>query len=287
MNNYVEKVENLSLLVNGDKPRLLAVFPQKANEIINSVESEIKGAHALITSHYFSLPFESKPETYWTEKNMKYEQLFFTKFQFDYMAWSIMVGIRNLPDQIVLGDVLECLKESFGIHNEESIKTAIKMNLQGQFDEVVEPFGQVNRVYITKIMTAYEKKLLVAHKRAIQLRDKDKGVEHTPEQKEQKFRDAVVESFNIFKQFGEESILTFNMYDLLDRLGKINFTKAEKDQFMYRAKARLQDINDKPGNRIAITPLDFSNGDTKLKLVNIAKVMAVAEYFRTIETLEL
>lgn len=230
----------------------------------------------LIEVHYSALPFASKEQVYWAKQ-----------FPKDLLGWAALVGIRSEPDELIENDIISTLVGEFPYLNENSVVDALKMNLRGGLSERYEPYNQINRVFLTKVLCDYEKKVKQANKRAMEIRDRDKVVELTPEQKEQKFRDAVIESFNIFKQFGEESILTFNMYDLLDRLGKINFSKAEKDQFMYRAKARLQDINDNPNNRIAITPLDFSNGDTKLKLVNIAKVMAVAEYFRTIETLEL
>lgn len=286
MSNYLEKTENLSLAVNVDKPRLFAALRENANEIINAVELEQKGAHSLITSHYFSLPFSSKPESYWIEKNMKYEELLFTKFQFDYMGWSIMVGIRNLPDQIVLGDVLECLKESFGIHNEESIKTAIKMNLRGDFEEVFEPFGQINRVFITKIMSAYEKKLLKAHKRAIEIRNKlDEPQELTEQEKEFKLIVSIQDVFEQFKQVKNNQsveLISHAIYDYLAKKGIIVLTKEQKDSLMTLSSVEVAVLKGK-----GISVNEILKDEFKADRVSMAKRMAVRNYFNSIETLNL
>lgn len=198
-----------------------------------------------------------------------------------------MLGVRSEVDPLVENDIISTLVGEFPHLNENSVVDAIKTNLRGGLSERYEPYNQINRVFLTKVLCDYEAIVKKANKRAIEIRDRDKIVELSDEQKEKKFREGVMGSFRLFKVNDDESILTFNMYDLLDSMGRITITTEKKNEYMSVAKVRLQDIMDKPQNRIAITKLDLTETDTKTKVINIAKTLAVADYFRSIETLEL
>lgn len=290
MNTDLAHIQNLGLAVIGEKPRLQSAFPENAGQIINAVELESKGAHMVITSHYHSLPFVSKPEDYWTNRTQSMEiegrKMNFTKFQFDYLGWNAMIGLRNLPDELVLNDVILCLKSDFGIHNEESIRTAIKLNLRGDFGEVIEAYGQFNRIYLTKIMVGYEKKLKSDHKRAIELRDKLKApIELTDEEKEAKLIDSIKDVFSEFKKIGNTQsvdLISCAIYDYLDKKKIIQLTPDEKNSLMQLAAVDVAVIKGK-----GISVAEVLKDEYKPDRISMSKRLAVRNYFNTIQKLEI
>jgi hypothetical protein len=179
----------------------------------------------------------------------------------------------------VENDVIHTLKGEFPHLNENSVVDAIKMNLRGGLKERYEPYGQINRVFLTKVLTDYESHVKLANKRAMQIRDQNKVVELTDEQKQQLFEKSVLESFDLYRRSLDETLITFNMYDLLDKKGILKIEASRKKEYMTMAKYKLQDIIDKPNNRIVITQLDPNNTDTNLQIINIAKCMIVKDYF--------
>jgi hypothetical protein len=274
----LEKVKNLSLEVNHPTPRIFSVFGEQLENVINAVELESTGASLVLKAHYENLPFGSKPQSYWDEKNVKVGEILFTKFLADYMSWSVMIGLRNYLDDLALLDLKNCLLEEYTIHNEESVKTAIKMNLRGDFGDVIEAFGQFNRIYLTKIMSGYQKKLLQDHKRAIEIREKlKKPIELTDKQKEDLLK---IEIQNVYHEYVVElrddiELISYVMYDYLDKVGKIKLDKDKKDKLMEQSKNELLTM---PKNKYSIQDLD-NNKNAKLELVVIAKRIAVKNYF--------
>ena len=200
----------------------------------------------------------------------------------------MMVGLRNVSDDLtILADLQNCIKEEFKIHNEESIKTAIKMNLRGDFGEVIEAYGQFNRIYLTKIMVGYEKKLLRDHKRALEIRNKmQQHVELTEEEKEDLLKKSIVDVFAEYKTQGKtESIelISYAIYDYLYKRKILDLTPDEKHGLMNRAKVYVVTHVD---NKLSLSKL-MDNEKTANDVKTIAKRIAVMDYFNKIEKLEL
>lgn len=281
MNKQLEEARSLGLAINHTHPRLFSAFGDNIENIINAVELESTGAKMVLKSHYDKLPFISKPATYWEDKKVKVGEILWTQFMADYMSWTIMLGIRNLIDEFSILDLKTCILEEFNIHNEESVRTAIKMNLRGDFGEIIEAFGQFNRIYFTKIMSQYEKKLLRDHKRAIEIRNKlIQPIELSEEEKEELLKKEIQKVYNsyVVEIRNDIELISYVMYDYLDRIGKISLDKMQKDKLMNDARIELLMI---PKNKYTIHDLD-SNKSAKQELVVIAKRIAVKNYFNAL-----
>lgn len=257
-------------------PRLVACFPTSQKEIIDSVENESPGARMVIMAHYSSLPFVSKPATYWERP-----------FAENYVQFCMMIGIRNVADDLtILADLKSCILEEFSIHNEESIKTAIKMNLRSDFGEVIEAYGQFNRIYLTKIMVNYQKKLLKDHKKAIEIRNKlSEPVELTDDEKKQKLIESIQSVFIEFKQQNHDSIdlISHAIYDYLDSVKKIQLTPGEKNGLMNEAKIYLSML---PNNKYKMSDMGLDD-KSRNELVAISKRIAVKNYFKQTQALDI
>jgi hypothetical protein len=252
------EVRNASPLVFQTLPRLVATFGEQHEKILACVAEIDVHATELITTHYSSLNFSSKPDDYWDKV-----------FKSDYLSWGVMIGIREVPDQIAILDVLDTLKSTFGIHNEQSIKEAIKMNLRGLFPNgAISHFGRLDRVYLTAVMNEYEKLLKKAHKQAIEARDKFKEEISETEKWEMACK-SVKQTFNDFaiKENWEQQI-SYAHYNVLEKSGIKVCEDAAKSGYMNEAKDYINNNS-----------LSTMNSVEK-EVINVAKRMAVRDLFR-------
>jgi hypothetical protein len=244
--------------VESQEPRLKACFPNSTDQILNAVEIESTMANMVIKSHYASLPFSSKPTTYWD-----------ANFVEDYIKWCMMLGIRHVPDDLALIlDVKSTLLEQYHYMNEESVKTAIKINISKGKPDMVDAYGQINRIYLCQILDNYEKKLRQDHKRAIEIRDKLKAPppEPTEAESDELMKVGIQDIYHryIVDLKNDIEYISPNIYDFLVKM-KINVVAdSEKERMMTLAKNYLNDLK-----------LEYD----KCELVLIAKRFSVREYF--------
>lgn len=267
MSTEISKIQELGLQVMPNQTKLAATFGENRNEIINAVELESSGAKLVITAHYASLPFGSKPDEYWNGK-----------FKEDYAGLCVMCGIRNFTENLGLLDLKNCLVDDYPIHNEESLRIAVKMNLKGILGTTVEPFGEFNRVFVTKIMTPYENKLKRDHKRAIEIRAQlSPKKELTESEKETLLKNEIQMCYHryVVSMSNDIELISYVMYDCLERCGKLSIPKEGKDELMNKAKAHLLTI---PKNKYTFADMNIV-ADAKNQVIVIAKRLAVRDYF--------
>lgn len=276
----LQEIQNLKLSVECELPRLRSSFGGNYNVVLQQAESKNPGAHKLITTHYSSLSFQSKPVKYWEQQ-----------FVLDYANFMMLTGIRaGTIDDFIFDDVKSCCAIDLAIHNEESIKAAIKMNLAGKFAKVYEPYEQINRKFLMEIMTAYDSELKKAHKLAIKLRDEmNKPKPPTPEEIEQKTKDGIIESFLMYKRLNDLNIISHVEYDYLERHGITLVSKERKVQLMVEAKAHLTVVYGQGSIAKGFEEVkrELAEGIRYNEIVAMAKKLAVRDYYATIETLKI
>lgn len=203
----------------------------------------------------------------------------------------MIAGVRTgTIDDFTFEDVKSCCAIELAIHNEESIKSAIKMNLAGKFAEVYKPYEQINRKFLMEIMLGYETELKEAHKLAIKVRDEaNKPKEPTPEEIQQRLVEGVLKGFHAYKQTKDLSIISHVEYDYLTKCGITLVTPERKKQLMVEAKSQLTVIyaQGSIGKGIAEVQKSLVNGTVDQEIVMVAKKLAVRDYYETIERLEL
>ena len=234
---------------------------------------ERTGAKELILTHYSSLGFGSKMQGWWENE-----------FPKEFLRWCIMLGIRHTQSDLeAILDVKNCLVEDYPIHNENSLKLAFKLNMKGTLGEPIEPFGQINRVFITKVMERYEKKLKEDHKRAIEIRNKLTApveVEMSQAEKDKAMQKAMDDCY---RQYVDElrndiDLISSVMYDFLERKGVKVVEDDVKNDLMVQAEAYLVMIERMADGKIQKTSLEnwLPNPND---VVSVAKRLAVRDYW--------
>lgn len=277
LQKIAEEAKNMNLSTQNAN-RLEITFGENAKKILNTLEIEIKGSNLALNAHYDSLPFQSKNLSYWgyIDENKKYILNPSSNIKNDFHSWCAMLGIKYAPDQLQWDDLKDCLINDLSIHNEESIKLAIRMNLKQ--DTPIEPFGLINRVFLTKIIVKYEIFLKEANKRAIEIREKLKPkIELTESEIEDKMVKSIHETFLNFKARNENSIefIASPICDYLQKRGIELVSNERKKELMDLARIYLNGLKDNP----SLIP-------SQDELIPIAKRMAVRDYFNSITKLE-
>ncbi len=253
----------------------------------------------LLLAHYESLPFASKGENFWAsveELEMKYRNgvpsaILSYNIKPFYVKWMVMYSVRVKDGQDIdlgiLNMVIDALKNDFGGLNELSVEIALKMNIKEELGEYINPFNSIDSLFITKVLTKYKKKLEEINRQAIKIRDQNKPiVEKTEEEKIKIMEDAITEAFANYKEDKSKGLISFPMYDFLDRRGYFkHLTKVEKNDYMEKAKQEYKrDLIER--NKFVSEVQKIVNGDfefEKEKLVVIAKKLAVIDLFEKSE----
>lgn len=235
-------------------------------------------------THYSALNFKSKQDAYWEKRPDS------ANFRTHYAQWLALLNIRTLPDDTVVIPVQNVLMGDYGHLNENSVTDAIKMNLRGEFTPMIEAYQLLNENFIIKLLTAYNKRLLEAHRIAVALRNKaTEKPEPTPEETEAKNIKAMKEVFSEYKQTGNETLISGLYYDFFNDLGLIKFTKEQKLEFMERAKVKLREVKVVGEGLLAADKIlkEIEKGGYKDEVISMAKRITVIEFFNSIEKLEL
>ena len=237
------------------------------------------GKQCVIAYYHDTLQFQNKPESYWLNK-----------FPSDYMGWCVMLGIKTSPDIAVEIDVKDTLVGSFPSLNEETVKIAIKMNLEGQFGEVVQCYNAINRPYLTEILRKFDLKLKVDHKRLVELRDKfSHQRELSRKEKDDIIRQSCFAAFDSYK-IGDFTAISYPIYDYLEKSGNItleNLPKQKRFELLSDADAEIKRIISGEGvtTEDVLKKVKAASGKDSIK--NKAKELAVRFYFDSIDKLEL
>jgi len=292
LQKITEEIKNMNLEVQ-NVSRLTITFGEHAGNILNAVEIEHRGANLALNAHYIALPFISKNIDYWGYKgdNNIYVLNPEKNIKNDFNSWCAMVGIKYMPDQFQWDDLKDCLINDLGMHNEESIKVAIKMNLKQ--DQPIEPFGLINRVFLTKIIVKYEALLKSANKRALEIREKLKPVQElTPEQIDIKMRADIIDIFEERKADDDRhsiKYLSYPIYEYLLKKGNLNPTTEQKLESMSMAPEILFAMKSKimPPKELNDYKNDVNNTKNHKDLIDVAKCILVRDYFNSIEILQI
>jgi hypothetical protein len=294
MEDKLEKIKNLGLEIVCDSPRLYATYGDYTKQVMAKIGETSFNGEEILRAHFTTLPFSIKPNEYWDAKTKELfvdgRKLLFTPFQFDYLKWNAMLGIKVIPDALVLNDVLTCLKSTFGIHNEKSITEAINLNLRGVFSTVVDSFGQINRAYLCKVLVPYEKKLKEDLRLSCIIRDKLKmedktRKEQSPEYEAERLKQCIKDVFKEFKIRGEKDsidLISYVIYDYLDKHKILNISPEEKKALMSEANTRIVLIeNGATLKSLTSKAVGYNNEAT----VCMAKRLAVRNFFNSINEL--
>jgi hypothetical protein len=206
----------------------------------------------------------------------------------DYLNFAMLSGVRSGSiDDFVFEDVKSCCAIELAIHNEESIKAAIKMNLAGKFSKIYEPYEQINRKFLMEIMNGFDAELKKAHKLAIKLRDEmNKPVPLTPEEEADLLKKNIIKGFQQYKRTNDLNLISHVEYDYLDKKGIVMVTPERKKELMTEAKTRLIYVYSQGSIAKGLAEMnkDICRDD---EIIATAKKLAVRDYYATIENLNI
>lgn len=235
------------------------------------------GKDCILAYYHDTLQFCNKTDKYWAEK-----------FPADFMGWSVMLGLRTSPDKLAEIDVKNTLVGSFPHLNEETVKLAIKMNLEGQFGEVVQCYNAINRPYLTEILRKFDLKLKADHKRLLELKQKfqhGNDRELSDSEKNEKMRILTLSVFDEYKKNADMAIISHPIYDYLVKIGNItreNVTPEKRNELMVEAESIVKSIISRPDKPLSEIFASLSSDLGRLSVKNKAKELAVKFYFDSI-----
>lgn len=73
------------------------------------------------------------------------------------LAWVSMCGIKDTPDPITLGFVVNALQNEYAHHSFEEVELALRMYIIGELGDELEAYNNFNLKFLAKVMLAYRK----------------------------------------------------------------------------------------------------------------------------------
>lgn len=204
------------------------------------------------------------------------------------MEWGVMLGLRAAPDKALEFDIKSTLEDSFPHLNEETVKLAIKMNLEGKFGDVVQCYNSINRPFLTEILRKFDLKLKSDHKRLLELKRKFQDgnePELSGSEKNEKMRVLTLSVFDEYKKNADMSIISHPIYDYLVKIGNItreNVTPEKRNELMVEAESIVKSIISRPDKPLSEIFASLSSDLGRLSVKNKAKELAVKFYFDSI-----
>lgn len=237
----------------------------------------------IVLTYYSVQSFKLKTPEYWVKGNGN-------GLSGNYAQWMVLLNIRSIPDEYTMSAVANCLRNDYSHLNENCITDAIKMNLRNEFTPHIEAYQLINENFMIKLLTAYNAKLLKAHRIAVKIRDEqNKPIEPTPEEIEAKNIKAMKDLFAEFKSTGNENLISGLYYKFFDDRKLIPFSGDQKREFMKQAKEQLKGFKTQGENmRVADKIAKAIDGDEMQdEVISMAKKITVIEYFKQTENLPL
>lgn len=235
------------------------------------------GKECIIAYYHDTMQFCNKKPEYWSNT-----------FPRHFMEWGLMLGLRSAPDKALELDIKSTLEDSFPHLNEETVKLAIKMNLEGHFGEVVQCYNSINRPYLTEILRKFDLKLKSDHKRLLELKLKfQDGNERelSKSEKNEKMRILTLSVFDEYKKNSDMAIISHPIYDYLVKIGNItreNVTPEKRNELMVEAESIVKSIISRPDKPLSEIFASLSSDLGRLSVKNKAKELAVKFYFDSI-----
>lgn len=239
------------------------------------------GNKEIVLTYYSAQRFKLKDPAYWVKGNRN-------GLSGHYAQWMMLLNIRNTPDAITVQGVINCLRDDYGHLNENCVTEAIKMNLRGEFKPTIEAYQLINEHFLIKLLTAYNAKLLEAHRLAVKLRDKAlQPTEPTPEELEKKNISAMKSVFDEFKATGNENLISGLYFDFFHARGLITLTNDQKRGYLKQAQSKLKEIKTAGEGMISadkiIKSIDAGGYDEEVRA--IGRKLAIIDFFNTTDNL--
>ena len=245
MKMELEKIkEQTQLSVVTQKPRLMSFLAGQTIELFDGIE----GKDALI-KYYEGDQFQNKPAEYWDKDDHP------EHFRAFYFKCANMYGVRSLPDDITVNEVIEALHTDFKHLNEDSVLDALKMNLSRKLATYTNPFQQLDSPFFYSVLSEYNAWLIDQNRIAVEKRNRlieqqNEARELSKEQIDKYIHDSTIHAID---NYNPEILDGFDklcspMYDYLVKIGKItldNLPKATGDQCMIDAKILFKNMNSK------------------------------------------
>lgn len=268
--------EQMTLQVVSQTPRLQSFLGLAT---LNCLESPTLPANdkELVLTYYSSQRFSLKEVEYWGKGNRN-------GLSGQYAQWMILLNIRSVPDEITVQAVVNCLRGDYGHLNENCVTEAIKMNLRGEFNPTIEAYQLINEHFLIKLLTAYNAKLLEAHRIAVNLRNKSlEPVEPTPEELEQKNISAMKSVFAEFKATGNENLISGLYFDFFHTRGLITLTNDQKRDYLKKAQIKLKEIKTTREGMISADKIikSIDAGGYEEEVRAIGRKLAIIDFFNT------
>ena len=268
--------EQMTLQVVSQTPRLQSFLGLAT---LNCLESPTLPANdkELVLTYYSSQRFSLKEVEYWGKGNRN-------GLSGQYAQWMILLNIRSVPDEITVQAVVNCLRGDYGHLNENCVTEAIKMNLRGEFNPTIEAYQLINEHLLIKLLTAYNAKLLEAHRIAVNLRNKSlEPVEPTPEELEQKNISAMKSVFAEFKATGNENLISGLYFDFFHTRGLITLTNDQKRDYLKKAQIKLKEIKTTREGMISADKIikSIDAGGYEEEVRAIGRKLAIIDFFNT------
>jgi hypothetical protein len=182
------------------------------------------GDFDIVKTHYSVINFGSKSETYWAKEAKE------DNFRSHFYQWCTLAGVRNwLPDDTQMGYIELIFRQDYPHLNHNSVYDAIRMNLRGDFGEVVQTFNELNTVFISAILRHYVKMLKKSHALDVKIRDEAKNAENTPSplEVEKNLHEQVVKDCLLLSEGSEIDFYNLK-FDFIEKSGARIFTKEER-----------------------------------------------------------
>lgn len=273
--------EQTTLSVVSTHPRLQAFLGRAPMSCLDA--PQMAQGKDIVLTYYSVQSFKLKTPDYWNKGNIN-------GLSGKYAQWMVLLNIRSIPDEYTMAAVVNCLKNDYGHLNENCITDAIKMNLRNEFTPHIEAYQLINENFMIKLLTAYNAKLLEAHRIAVKIRDEqNKPTDPTPEEIEAKNIKAMKDVFAEFKATGNENLISGLYYKFFDDRKLIPFSGEQKREFMKQAKEQLKGFKTHGENmRMAdnITKA-IDAGEMQDEVISLAKKITVIEYFKQTKNLPL
>lgn len=191
-----------------------------------------------------------------TPINFYHEQYFTTwEFRQKYIHWCAISGVSIPPDQVIEEYMTSIIRSEWGDMTFQEIELALKMNLLGDFSDVIEPYNNFNIRFLSAIIRAYKIKRSLADSKMYDIKrllDKAPLKEFTPEEIELIHVESIVKNYQSY--LNDHTCLVAGLatsYDFLLKKGIVSVEEEvldkninmEIDVLISEAKRNINSLN--------------------------------------------
>lgn len=199
---------------------------------------------------------------------------------------SLLLGIKEIPDENILQQMVNIIKDEFGYLTIPQITDAVKKALSGKLNVDFEPYNNFSIPYICKILVAYGEYEKINNDQPLFPEEKTTVTEDEKKRRHKVWlNDLVIPAIENFYKEGEPvADMANTIYNYLRKIKIINFTDERKAEIWAKAKEAvieryevLKSRERGEARRFSeiIKDLQIDGADTKMQVQDKAKSMAL------------